>query len=574
MAPKRRILGLTLRQHIGGRWAISWQIYVLNLPLNALAVSTVISSVPQASQWWGWLLVSLVGPAVIAGLFVVADVTWMRHRRITPVPVWSVSAWGALIGVVRVLAVVGAAQVLGLQTSPVTQTLPRAVWAAVLGAIALPLGALALSTIASFRHERDRLLREGAAAERRRMQREGQVAALRFALVQDVREEIEQVLVDLHEAEASATEVSEAVRQTSHRLWDSSTESGATDVRHLRLLRAAWRPHRIPALAIALIWSVFALPSMVSVIGMPWAMVDLLLSFGVLWAAFAFADAWGRRRPGQWGLAIVVMTAVAYLIVSPGMHAIFQRQAIEVVAPLLVVNALWLPLVVALLVFLAGVVSSSDDILQRLSSSLNETEIASRALGEERDDVLRELATRLHRAVHSPAVARAALSEAQPDGGISAEPVAAQLGRVIASLEADERRDDLTASLQRTAELWRGYLDITCTIDPRIERLDGEASRMILRIVEEGIANAFRHGGARKATIVLDRVSDGILVVISDDGSGPQREGSGLGSVLFDSAAPGGWTLSAGPESGSVLRLLVPSPVPAGAPGSPDSLPH
>jgi len=74
----RRVLGKSLREHIGGRWAISWLLYAINVPLNMLAVTTGIRTEPEGSQWWGWLAVALVGLLAIAVGFVLADYTVLR----------------------------------------------------------------------------------------------------------------------------------------------------------------------------------------------------------------------------------------------------------------------------------------------------------------------------------------------------------------------------------------------------------------------------------------------------------------------------------------------------------------
>lgn len=75
------------------------------------------------------------------------------------------------------------------------------------------------------------------------------------------------------------------------------------------------------------------------------------------------------------------------------------------------------------------------------------------------------------------------------------------------------------------------------------------------RVIQEALTNTLRHARARRATVLLERDEDGLVVTVTDDGRGvevPVREGSGLtgmrervrmadGTVEFEAVPAGGF---------------------------------
>jgi signal transduction histidine kinase len=83
--------------------------------------------------------------------------------------------------------------------------------------------------------------------------------------------------------------------------------------------------------------------------------------------------------------------------------------------------------------------------------------------------------------------------------------------------------------------------------------------RLIERIVEEAIANAYRHGGAFQVDVAVRVEGDEIAIRVTDNGSGlsSARE-PGLGCRLFETAAPGRWSLLHAPSGGGALVVHLP----------------
>jgi len=90
--------------------------------------------------------------------------------------------------------------------------------------------------------------------------------------------------------------------------------------------------------------------------------------------------------------------------------------------------------------------------------------------------------------------------------------------------------------------------------------MSGRLARDVGRVVEEGLSNAIRHGGAKQIEVRVTGGqpgsafgADGVVVVIEDNGNGPGGGEPGLGSSLLDSVSQT-WELEA---TGSGARLSV-----------------
>jgi signal transduction histidine kinase len=88
------------------------------------------------------------------------------------------------------------------------------------------------------------------------------------------------------------------------------------------------------------------------------------------------------------------------------------------------------------------------------------------------------------------------------------------------------------------------------------EDFGAETDAVIYRLVQEGLTNAARHGGARHVVIRINATPDAIRVAVEDDGVGLSTMSSGglglkgmrerlavLGGSLSLAARPGGGTL-------------------------------
>ncbi|TDP48669.1 ATP-binding protein [Zavarzinia compransoris] len=97
---------------------------------------------------------------------------------------------------------------------------------------------------------------------------------------------------------------------------------------------------------------------------------------------------------------------------------------------------------------------------------------------------------------------------------------------------------------------------------PGLDELDGVAARTLYLVIQEGIMNALRHGGAGQIAVRLE-FSPGLVVAIDDDGRGIRPDdapGVGLAAMRHRLRALGGG-LAVGPLAAGGTRLTARLPV-------------
>lgn len=112
--------------------------------------------------------------------------------------------------------------------------------------------------------------------------------------------------------------------------------------------------------------------------------------------------------------------------------------------------------------------------------------------------------------------------------------LAASRGKIV-DLEASQAPSTEAALREVAAEFSeRHAVDVSVAVAGPPAEDDGRRSELV-RIAREGIANAVRHGGARRVAVTLGSERRGILLRISDDGcgfAGANRRTAGTGAGL------------------------------------------
>ncbi|HRP34517.1 MAG TPA: sensor histidine kinase [Gammaproteobacteria bacterium] len=120
---------------------------------------------------------------------------------------------------------------------------------------------------------------------------------------------------------------------------------------------------------------------------------------------------------------------------------------------------------------------------------------------------------------------------------------------------------DLQQALVRLAEpLPRPAVEFSIAPEARVPR--AEQAEALLRVAQEALTNAARHGGARRAWLSLRREGDDVVLAVEDDGrvDWPLQPGNGLTGMQERIGALGG-SLEAAPASRGGLRLAVRLPL-------------
>lgn len=138
---------------------------------------------------------------------------------------------------------------------------------------------------------------------------------------------------------------------------------------------------------------------------------------------------------------------------------------------------------------------------------------------------------------------------------------------MLQQLRPEVRNDnDLADSIESLAAFWRRFdrgVAVTLDIDGPQGTLDEAIGRTVFRVVQEGLTNAVRHGGAAKVHVAVSCDGESVTVSIEDDGRGiavANGEGHGLTGMRERLAALGG-QLRVQPQPGGGTRLKASIPL-------------
>jgi signal transduction histidine kinase len=142
-----------------------------------------------------------------------------------------------------------------------------------------------------------------------------------------------------------------------------------------------------------------------------------------------------------------------------------------------------------------------------------------------------------------------------------------ELDRVLGVLRRGDGADlqpglaELPRLVERTAE---SGMTVTVRVDPPQPQLPGSIDLSAYRIVQEALTNAFRHGRAASAAVVVRCDGQRVDVEVTDDGDGPPpgyQPGRGLLGIAERAAVFGGtMEHGRGEEGGFRIRAALPLP--------------
>jgi signal transduction histidine kinase len=521
------VLGLTLRQLIGGRWAVSWILYLINLPLNFLGMSSHIVDARSADVL-SWVLVWLIAYVIFGLVLLAAHLTVLRNRRTTPVAVGMVIAVGAIAGGLRGLLVGTLADAWGLSPGDWDVVAIRTVTGMVVGLILLPMGAFFLALISEYHRQRSALVAAMSELESQRMRAEGESDALRELLVAQIAEHI--------------NDDSLSIRSASHRVWPDPAPLARVQWREVVTTSLVHNP--FPGVAVALIWAASAFLTVIAAIGPIRGSLQVAASAVAIWAIFLVA----RRHTPRGTLAGFVyflgVMAVTVIVTGPIASLVFDPRPFGAGSAMIIANSIWLPLFTVLASVCIGAVRSGQEVLNRLHARVDADEVVAYAAQCEKERLQRAIAESLHSMQSRVYTARLTGNEVM------------QLADLVPS--SDELRTPAEV-IESLLAPWASIIELTLHLPDA--PLSLTEARSVKRIVQEGLTNAYRHGQATACTISIARDDGGVDVQVQDNGAGLRLDRAatrGLGSAILDEACPGQWKLTQQAAGGCLLSARLP----------------
>lgn len=557
-------------QRIRGPRAISWQAVVSGNGLISIALVASGGTLggyalgPDA-RLRALVMVAVVG-AVATLWAVIGFRVLLRHRRVRPV---SLGAY------VLYYAGNGFLYFLGVQWLDVTSGAPSGIgWPARLissMAISLAWGAafsLLLDSSDRFHARRQELLEEMVGAEATRVRESHEALRIREALDAQVDEVLQSTRTRLSSAlDANLTDsgdwtgahtagavalvreaATDVVRPLSHELQERANVAFPAP-RVSGVLRQWWAHPRMPPLATALLVSSQTTAESVRNFGGTAAPVVGLLYFAGLYLFLVLVDRTARRLP-DWGRPVYLVGVVGSLAMNVGFAEGFSPEPVSVGD--VVANVLLSLSYIAITSLFDAVRQAREGLLETLSREVDAEEVRARALERETVAVVDSLAHELHGRVQTQLVVCAAeLERAAAAGDHPA--VMRALSQAASALESATQPQRLT--LTDVVAAWSAVMAVTVDVGP--VSAEEQERGDVAAVVEEALANAYRHGGATSATVSLESRPGALRLVVIDDGAGVGQIVPGLGSQLIRRLSAERTSLEARPE-GTVLTVDLP----------------
>ncbi len=560
------------RRRVGGRWAVSWQgyvlLYVISLPLSNL----VVPAFANPERWFEGLIVATVAYAAAGVVLALASVTVLRHRQTRPVRVPVVVLVGGIAWLVRswVFALYLSSQGLVVDTS----IWSRLLVGFALGALLVPSMAWLLATIDEFRSQRRRLVDELVQREVVTQQLASYLTVMREELQERVGGSIAQSFelegltdaglenVASEELAPALERLAVAVRQTSHDLVEEVADQARRESRiRVRdvLLLTARRPYSLRPI---LFFMVLAL-----------AFIGRNVPFWTALLAVVVAGAWVFLVAvgANWKCGRNSARSMWWYVISVAVMALgsFVVELTLVLSGRTSTGALTLGLVIVLpfeLVMLAGGIArgvnvAEEDVLTDMRASVSEVELRTQMLITEDARLRREISVHLHGTIAANVTAasmrlRTSMSEGDVEAAMQAYAEARRLLDMDFLTPDFANQQDLDAALQRVAESWTGIASIELNIHGTTH-LTAPTMRNIVDVVTEAISNAVRHGDAEHITVDVHRHPDDVSICVRDDGRGGAPAAAGLGVALFERVGSHGWSLVGNSAGGNTLTITM-----------------
>ena len=568
----------TVRQRVGGRWAVSRTGWLLTLPFAL--VGTTFAHAGQVSgprTLALWVMTGVLAWAALGVVLLAAHLTVLRHRAIRPVPLALVVAVGAVVGTVRSLTVGLAAEGLGL-VNPTPWPM-RAFGGAILGCVWIPLMAATLDAHDRYRRARDELITTRLAERVQALGTVEQTEALRRDLLAGIEENLTEATADLRtriqrlrnaefssddDLETLASDLSltatDAVRPLGRQLW-SAAQANIPRLRIGEIIRttmtaASLRP-----------WAATAIGILAGLTGIS-ANESLLVAAQSVLPTSGLVLVWLlgvetlRRRTMRLASALYAVGILGTAVLSLMLAPLLQEAGVSRATSLgwAAMGALIFTPTVIMLGVAEVVAKKRLHVLGTLQEQLHGTRLHRIAIEEQATAVRRELGEFLHGTVQSQLMAASlAVANAQRTGDRALlerglDSAVAALNIRQAHVGADT--GDLLGGIRAVAASWQGLVNIDLHIsDGSDTAVTPVLAQLATSVVREAVANAVRHGHAHSVRVLVREDTESLIVTVENDGSSPSRLRPGLGSTLLDRIAPGGWSLEPRDGGGAILTV-------------------
>ena len=567
-----KINNLSLK--IPGSLIVSVPLSLTYIPFMVLPVALQEASLGQQKLFWSWVLASSLGIVPCAAIYLTTGKIYFRKAIGADFPIWIVSLFGLGLGLLKGLTTGLASWKLGLLDSyPWDEIMIRTVNAGVIGMVFIPAVSMMANSFIAFSSSRRNLIEQYLSHEISRLESENISASLKAKLSTKIDSHLVKIL---KEAKLKLTSTSDpesewekiasvlrdtaitAVRPLSHELWKSHSKNirmGIYDYLKLIITTIQFNPTWV--IVLYTLTTVQYLGSKSSFVDF---LVNILLKDIFLFLLLSVAQIFKEILKGSGTLNFLKILAPVLFLhflgtwlinsVSEHQNTIFS-----------ITDTVW----VAILIIQVGILKAflTTQIfeikqLEELASKARLSELASR---KELDRFSREIAKYLHGTMQSRLMAAAMSLENAAKSG-NKKFLEKQMDLALESLEMPSPEYigngnlNIHQSLNEIVAKWAGILEISTKVSKEATKFRPETIPSVSDVIDEALANAFRHGNASKVKVSVYINTNGkIEIEAVDDGVGPGEGAFGMGSQLFTSIS-NNWSLKKRDNSsGSILQV-------------------
>lgn len=530
-------------RRITGRRALSWQVVVfgtiLTYPQIVLTGGTLGSRPVDPEEFPTIATVTAIAAFFAVSFAVVAQFTFLRNRAIKPVPLWLYVGFYMIAGFIYATGMEISDTILGVEA--VVPWPIRYLFAGITTVGWGVLISLILDSQDRFREARDSLLAERVQRELTTLQESAEVERMRSSLASAVKDQLQTSREELARAVSSSTRpeiIASLVRDTAERsvraLSHDLHEQARREFPQPRVTgvvkQAVSQPRFLPLATIVLI--AIGLPgAAIRAFGPGLAPMAIVLVTGVIFAIMYVGNVAMSVLPRARQVIFVFVTALTVGVV-------LAFALVPAAVPVPAAEAVSIVIGVASAVIVAAFVAALSDVRSRVLASLRDEivdqHVVQAAYREELSNALRETARSLHGHVQTRLIACAAAIDmaAREDDPVALGQALDEVASVLDGASSTVSHfSSLAEQVDFACEPWLMLCDISIAIPP--DAADSPPILGLDDVVEEALANAYRHGKATSASIELAVSGDDLIVTVTDNGTMPGAGEPGLGTVLL-----------------------------------------
>ena len=573
-------LGKNSNLVLGGKSAFSWRQFGWALPFIILEPPIAENAFSLTWSFWRWILASMLSTIPMIIVFGLGDFYFFGNRDKKPAKDWMIFGYGFVIGAAFGATLGFLTYILKIQNENFAlEILERGMSYGLIGALLLPFGSLLVSALEVYNSDREALIAERLLVESQKAESRAVVESLRSSLSHKVDANLLEIIENSKEyfntksrslednwellAERLRHAALETIRPFSHSLHRRGEEINYR-VRLNELASYIAYKFDIKIWLTLFVYLVTTHHSLVTFEEGPKQFQIVGIKLGTLLVLLCFMKVIGQLRIFHrlYGfLALLFLNSFAFVWISNKIMDSYLFHLPRANSSIL--DGFLLAVLIVLISLGLAFLSGGHAEIEFLERRISEEQLEAMLLRREEGRISRELAKYLHGTIQSRLMASAiGLESAGKRGDVKALQKEAKTAYKNLKLPSEKyfSAPELTlkAELDKVIAKWKDLMKLKLTLPKAQLHLAPNLVQDIGNAVNEGLSNAFRHGVADEVNINFQVKGSKLMIEIEDNGTGPTKGSSGLGSEWFNAIAGRDWELVENKKSGATLRLGIP----------------